>query len=212
MPSKYKPVADWQGQTAIIVGSGPSAATTPLELARGRARFIAVNDSWRLVPWADMLYASDGIWWIDHNGVPEFKGRRLTSSPHAMRTFGIELFTSVGSTSGQRAISLAEKMKANPILLVGFEMHTGNGVHWHEPHQGRLRNPGKGEMLVWRMDMERVARRFAERGTRILNCTPASALKCFRYLPFLEAINGGYDAPSTDQPRYRDHADGGTAV
>lgn len=183
-------MADWGGQTAIVVGSGPSAATTPLELARGRARVIAVNESWRLVPWADVLYATDGIWWTERKGVPEFKGQRVTASPYAVKQFGIELFAPAGATSGLRAIYLAEKNKANPILLVGFEMHTGNGVHWHEPHGGRLRNPGKPEMNVWRMDMDLAARKLAARGTKVINCTPSSALKCFLSAPFVEAING----------------------
>jgi hypothetical protein len=201
-------VVDWQNQTAIIVGSGPSAATTPLELARGRARVIAINDSWYLAPWADVLYATDALWWVHHKGVPEFEGQRVTSSPYAVKKFGIEMFTTVGASSGQRAIHLAESKGANPILLVGFEMHVSDGVHWHEPHGGRLRTPAKAEMLVWRMDMERVARRFAERGTCILNCTPGSALKCFPYVPFMEALNGCNDAPSTDQPRHPSDVDG----
>lgn len=183
---------NWKDQIAVIVGAGPSASAMPLELARGVARVIAINESWRLVPWADILYATDGIWWIDNKGVPEFEGRRFTSSPHAMTELGIDLFMAQGATSGTRALYLAERLQANPVLLVGFEMHCDNGVHWHPPHNGRLRNPGPKEMAIWRADLERVAPGFAERGMRIINCTPTSALTCFPYVNLIEALNGGH--------------------
>lgn len=162
----------------------------PLDLARGRARVIAVNNSWRLVPWADALFGTDGIWWVDHRGVPDFKGRRFTSSPYAQKMFGLELFAPAGHSSGLRAVYLAERLQANPILLVGFEMHLGNGVHWHEPHCGRLRNPGKSEMMVWRTDMELAAGKIAKRGTRVINCTPGTALRCFPCMPLSDALDG----------------------
>lgn len=167
----------------------------PLELARGQAKVIAINESWRLVPWADVLYATDGVWWTDNHGVPEFEGKRMTSSPHAWAQFrkdGMDLFMAAGATSGTRAIYLAERLGANPVLLVGFEMHCDNGIHWHPPHNGRLRNPGENEMAVWREDIERLAPIFAGRGMRIINCTPTSALKCFPYVPLAEALNGGH--------------------
>ena len=56
------------GQDAVIVGSGPSARATDFSLIDIRTRVIAVNESWRLVPWADVLYATDGIWWSLNKG------------------------------------------------------------------------------------------------------------------------------------------------
>lgn len=151
---------------------------------------IAINNSWKLVPWADALYATDGMWWEHHKGVPEFKGKRITSSPRAARLFGLEMFKpSFGATSGMRAIDLAIKLQANPILLVGFEHHTRNGVHWHEPHSGpQLRNPSGGIMRTWLHDIEHWAPQFKKRGATIINCTPDSALRCFPYVPFEEAF------------------------
>jgi len=185
-------VDDWTGQPAIIVGSGPSAATLPLAQARGSARFIAVNESWKLAPWADILFATDGKWWTDNKGVPDFAGVKMTSSPYAREKFGIKLFASHGSTSGWRAINLAEMLHANPIVLVGFEHHARNGAHWHEPHTER--NPGKPEMNMWLIEAQRLGPKFAERGTRVINCTPGSALKCFPIIPFAEWMNGGHGA------------------
>lgn len=193
---------DWSGQNAIVVGSGPSAPDAPLDLLRGKAKVIAINESWRLVPWADMLFGCDGPWWFHHKGVTEFKGRRITSSPAAAKEFGIDLFACVGNNSGLRGIYLAEKLGAARVLLVGFDMHPANGCHWHKPHPQKLNNPGKNEMAEWRAEMERVAKIFAAKPMQIINCTPGSALKCFPFMPLLEAMNAGQNTHSDDRQRH----------
>ena len=178
---------DWAGATAVIVASGPSAARTPIDSAMGRAKVVVVNSSWKLAPWADVLFATDAVWWFHHDGVPEFKGRRFASSPAACRRFGIDLFVTRGSNSGLRAIRLAEQFGASPILLVGFDMHDKGGAHWHEPHGGKMRNPVAGSMRDWVIEIERERHKFK---AAIINCTPGSALQCFPFLPFEDAING----------------------
>lgn len=191
----------WCGETAVVVGSGPSAATTDIELAMGRAKVIAVNSSWRLAPWADALYSCDAAWWFHHHGVPEFTGQKFTSSAVAATAFGIELFTTAGSNSGLRAIRLAEKLGARRVLLVGFDMHIGGGVHWHEPHTGKLRNPGVNNMAIWRAEMERQRRSLK---AEIVNCTPGSALSCFPILNLAEALRGSDYEAGTDRARHSD--------
>jgi len=175
-------VADWEGHIAVVVGSGPSARYAPLELLRNRAKFIVINDSWKLAPWADILFACDVAWWDQNNGCPEFKGRRVTASPNCMKKYNIDLFCSVGTNSGLRGIFLAQRLGANPICMVGFDMHPNNGVHWHEARKN-LREPGPNEMLVWRQETEWAAERFKEKGVQVINCTPGSALTKYPYLP-----------------------------
>jgi hypothetical protein len=65
---------NWAGETAVIVGTGPSAKDAPLELARGRAKVFVIKGSYKLAPWADALYGLDQGWWIAHQGVPQFQG------------------------------------------------------------------------------------------------------------------------------------------
>ncbi len=40
---------------------------------------IAVNDAWRMNPWADALYACDNKWWSQHEGCPLFGGEKWSS-------------------------------------------------------------------------------------------------------------------------------------
>lgn len=69
---------EWAGETVVVVCSGPSAVLAPLDLARGRARVVTVNESWRLAPWADVAYGCDWPWWV-HRGpaLDQFPGLRV---------------------------------------------------------------------------------------------------------------------------------------
>lgn len=191
----------WTDHAAVVVASGPSAISVPLELFRYRAKFIAVNDSWKLVPWADALYACDESWWDVNNGLPEFAGRRFTASPRTMRRYGIDLFCSTGTNSGLRAAYLAERFGANPICLVGFDMHAKRGIHWHHPYE-RLRNPGASQMKEWVKETDLAAELFKRRGVKVINCTPGSALTKYPYMPLEQALHAVVgDSSSADPAR-----------
>ena len=72
-----------------MVASGPSASDVPLDRAKGKARFIAVNNSWELVPWADIFFACDYRWWQRfRSDVPE-AGLKLTSDKNAADEMGL---------------------------------------------------------------------------------------------------------------------------
>jgi len=180
-------VADWKGNIAVVVASGPSAKLESLNQYRYHAKFIVVNDSWKLAPWADILFACDEAWWQVNNGCPEFKGRRFTASPNCMKRYGIDLFCSTGTNSGLRAIYLAERLGANPICMVGFDMHPKNGIHWHDARKN-LRTPGAAEMMTWRKETEWAAEIFWKKGVQVINCTPGSALTKYPYIPLGKVI------------------------
>ena len=57
---------EWTGETAFLVGGGPSVRDVDLSQIRGR--IIAINNSWELVPHADVLYFCDEKWWRWHGG------------------------------------------------------------------------------------------------------------------------------------------------
>jgi hypothetical protein len=82
---------DWRGETVVTVAGGSRAATVNLECAKGRAKFIAINDSWKLAPWSDVLYAEDFPWWGVNHGAPAFRGLKISRDDHERRF--IELMT-----------------------------------------------------------------------------------------------------------------------
>jgi hypothetical protein len=61
----------------------------PFYLLQGRRdiKVVAINTSFQLVPWADMLYACDGKWWDHYKGVLEFTGLTVTYDRDAARKY-----------------------------------------------------------------------------------------------------------------------------
>lgn len=60
---------EWAGETAFLIGGGPSLRGFPVDRLRGRGRVIVINrmvlpsEEWPGVPWADVLYFCDcGFW------------------------------------------------------------------------------------------------------------------------------------------------------
>ena len=68
--------------TILVIAGGPSVNTLDLELA-STFRTIAVNDSWKIAPWAEECFAGDKRWW-------EWNGKEL------LRHFGGEISTGRG--------------------------------------------------------------------------------------------------------------------
>lgn len=200
MRPKWYP--DWRGETIVIVASGPSASYCPLEIARGQARFIAVNSSWKLCPWADILFAGDFKWWEQNAGCPEFAGVRVSIDRRACETWDInrlrcyrsdarmqfDLGIVGGSNSGLNAYNLAVQLKPSKILLVGFDMTLEYGLHWHGQHPEGLKNPVLDVVGKWRRSVDNAAEIVAARGIKVINCSPVSALKRYPKMGFEEAL------------------------
>lgn len=190
---------DWSDETVVIVAAGPSARDAPLELARGRARFLAINESWRLSPWADVLYACDFAWWRLHDGVPEYSGLKLSQDARACAAYadlrrvhlhrqcdvlmsGRRGHIGDGGNSGFQALNLAIQFGAARILLVGYDMTLINGAHWHGHHPHGLNNPRPNTIARWL-----AACWSTPDGVEIVNCHPGSALAAYPKLTFEDA-------------------------
>ena len=54
----------WPDQPVVIIGAGPSlTAVDALAAYRACPTVITVNDAYRLLPQAPVLYAADAQWW-----------------------------------------------------------------------------------------------------------------------------------------------------
>lgn len=202
---------DWKGQVAVVVASGPSAAEVPLEMAKDKARFIAVKDGWRLCPWADYLYACDHHWWEAHGAVIKYQGQRIA---YDKRTFdkwlGISFlkveikryvqnlrFDKVGhvgwgGNSGFHAINLAAQFGAKTIILVGFDMRIDLGKHFFGDHPYGAGRPTLGNVALWAAHLDKQADEFKNRGIEVINCSLVSALQAYPKKTFGEAIEKAF--------------------
>lgn len=201
---------EWAGQTIAILATGPSLTREDCAAIRdARIRTIAINDAWRLAPWADVLYSSDRLWWPHYKGVPEFRGRRygIGSAPGKSNRFhqypqvavlrnagydGLEMRPDGlrnGRNSGFAAINLAVHFGAARILLLGFNMGFPNGrAHFFGNHPPGLT---QNESLYpeFRRVFETIAQPLKDLGVVVLNCTPDTSLTTFPVVDLQAAIN-----------------------
>jgi hypothetical protein len=175
----------WAGETAVLVASGPSLCPSDVDRVRGRARVIAVNDGYRLAPWADVLYACDRRWWEWNKGVPGFAGRKLslhrTKYPdvECLRNTGGDGLETVhrdgvrtGKNSGYQAMGVAVHLGVRRIVLLGYDMQ---GDHFFGSHANRSRPPFDQCLPKFQTLVEPLRRA----GIEVVNCTRTTALHAF---------------------------------
>lgn len=165
---------------------------------KGKCKTIAINNSYILAPWADVLYACDKRWWLDNPEALEFKGlkvtltdpisdkvHRLNYSPGQEGTKGLSLDPTklrTGRNGGYQSINLAVLFGAKRIILLGIDMRCQKGkpgemrTHWHAGHK-RVLNPSTLESMIPHFDT--LKQPLKELGVEVINCSPGSAVRAF---------------------------------
>jgi hypothetical protein len=180
---------DWHGP-CVVAASGPSLKTIP---RNDEWRYIAVNDAWRLFPFADILYAADLNWWDVYEGVPGFHGEKWTThddgtndksscvwplnivrGDHKPGFSTDQNVLHYGSNSGFQAVNLAILKGATKIVLIGFDLRVNGKRHFFGDHPEGLRNTDNYHAFAQAF---RVAARDCP--VPIFNATHGSALDCF---------------------------------
>jgi hypothetical protein len=189
----------WVNQTVAIVASGPSLLKSDVDKLKGKVRVIAVNDSWRLCPWADVLYAADRAWWQHHAYVKQFEGERWTQQQghiawrQEATDAGLDIVVSAhkpgvsfdpsiihtGNNSGFQALNLAVLFGATKILLLGIDCAIIDGkTHWFGDHPGKLKK--NSPYAVFLRAFKFASTGLASAGINVVNCSQQSALTCFQ--------------------------------
>lgn len=179
---------------------------------------IAIKESHELCPWADVVYGCDPAWWLFRNGLPSFKGLKITwegSNLHRFpdikriridksqdRIYPVDRrryrmvfddpgMIGGGGNSGFQAVNLAVHFGATKLLLVGFDMHDRGGVHWYGRNGwARGGNPDETCFARWRRDFDVAAIDLENRGVQVVNASPMSAMTCFGRSTVEKAIAG----------------------
>lgn len=86
-----------------------------------------------------------------------------------------------GGNSGYQAIGLACLFGARKITLVGYDMQrTGGRTHHHGDHTGKLHNTVPAAYKDWVGRFALFAPDLLAAGIDVVNCSPETALTCFR--------------------------------
>ncbi len=195
----------WDGATIVCLGGGPSLTRAQVDCCRGRARVIAINDSYRLAPWAEVLYFCDRRWFEWHEAQAEFrafKGIKVTLDEQVLKAHpeirgvkntgrdGLESETNgvrTGRNSGYQAINLAVHLGARRIVLLGYDMRiVGGRTHWHRGHPVEIRQTVFAHSML--PCFPSLVEPLRQRGVAVLNATPGSALTVFPMVALEQAL------------------------
>jgi hypothetical protein len=188
--------------TVVIVASGESLTDADVNYCRDRADVLVINNNYLKAPWARWHYACDRLWWdyYYHDVRAKFFGQLWTSRaadeeprPYAdVHEFSSEDAPGLcrepgkvhqGRTSLFQAINMAFHFCKRRIVLLGADMR-GNS-HWHGNHPAHLAQFDPRVCLPY---FPRLALDLSELGVDVVNCTPDSALTCFRKADLRETI------------------------
>lgn len=173
---------------------------------------IVINNSWKLAPWADLLYACDLNWWRHNFGViSAFPGLKVTQDPavphdpkfsgsvhrvkcnHAVDKLEVATYGEVGwgGNSGFQAINLAVQFGAKKIVLVGYDMRVDRGLHWHPDHPRGMHNPTARNVERWRRVTDGAAELLRALKIEMINASAVSSLRAYPKMSLAEALNIG---------------------
>jgi hypothetical protein len=197
------PAQRWLGVTVVVAAPGPSLTPEAADRVKGFPT-IVVNDAWRLLPRADVLFACDAAWWRYYRGVPGFEGERWSShgtgndKQDVALAYGINCVRGrhgtvfsrkqgllhYGSNSGFQAINLAIQFGAAKIVLIGFDMRVVDGqAHFFGNHPKGLRNADPRRFVTF---FVQAAKQLKD--VEIVNATPRSALTCWPIVTIEDAL------------------------
>lgn len=198
-----------QPDTWVCIASGPSLTAEDCALVgrwrdRVGGKVIAVNGSWRLAPWADVIYGMDRTWW--KRWIEEIRSastaRRVANAQPDGEALDLEVIPGVkrnglgrkrphlAGNSGHAAINLAFLWGARRIVLLGYDMQmTGGRSHFHDEHPWDL-TERKPPTMAWVPRYAQLATDLAAEGVEVINATRETALGCFERRPLAEVLGG----------------------
>ncbi len=186
---------------AVLIATGPSLTKEQIELVRplherNLVAAFGCNDSYRICPFLDYLYAAD-FRWIEHHDekVPKrLRDRGFCYTAEDKRTDPYTKWTQVpskaahglstdpnllhrGNHSGYQMINLAYLMGIRTMFLIGYDAHSG-GKHFFGPHPTRAMQVDSN-YSYWLPNYRTIQDRASALGLTIINCTPGSAIDAF---------------------------------
>lgn len=171
-------------------------------------RVIAIKEAHELAPWADVLYAADSSWWSFYRGVPSFTGLKFGIQGRALAAHdahmpqwsdvqvlqdtgdeGLELQPTglrTGANSGYQAVNLAVHLGAAKIILLGFDMWSGEDgqANWHQGKRQHLASP----YPLFLQRFASIVQPLKDIGVEVVNCSRRTVLTAFPRVPLEEAL------------------------
>jgi hypothetical protein len=184
-------------------GIAPPSVYSPYLSAIHNKHVIGINVSYLIGDWIDMVFFGDSQFYqINRDKLAIFPGLKVSCHPmmtnhpwvkylatDTKRSKGISFNpakVSWNCNSGAAAISVAVNSGAKKIILVGFDMNTGEDKsrHWHNLYaktetRKNLGKNGRAIPIPFARHLEgfpAIARDAASKGIEIINASPTSSI------------------------------------
>lgn len=164
---------------------------------------MAVNSTWVLAPWADVLYGCDRVWWecaLPGYGVEareKFAGLKVAGTyVEGCHKIGVRVVSSMiwtgveiggGGNSAFQSINLAVLWGADRVILTGVDCKN-RGQHWHGKHPSPMTTPEERAVAQWIKCFNQVAPALKKGGVEVINASRDTALECFPRMTIEEAL------------------------
>jgi len=189
----------YRNKPAVIIATGPSLTDETVEIIskyKNSHVFFGCNDAYRKVNFLNEHYALDHAWWDYHgNSVKDiYKGVSWCGWQDICAELNLQYirgkdkeglsldsrYIHWGDNSGFQVLNLAVLMGCSAFIMVGFNMGVKEGEKKHffgdHPEQCLQQSPWDS----FKKSFQYVADVQPELAARIVNCTPNTALECFR--------------------------------
>lgn len=177
----------WSGKTVFVLASGPSLTETDVARVQRYSEqyqcpVVVTNTTFKLAPWADLLFFHDRKWWDIHGAEvgDAFSGLCVTMS--SLSTSRVLSLAGTGfkayRNSGGGAINFAMLAGAKRIITLGLDgKYASDGRrHWHIQHP-KLGDAASLPRFV--KIFPQLAQDAKSKGVEIINASRDTALICF---------------------------------
>ena len=198
-----------QSKTVACIATGPSITQRQVDCARAKGfRLFVCNNAYQLAVDAELLYAVNLAWW-DHywSEVKDLPCAKWTTNREAADKYGLNWIAEKhgeglctradtihhGHGSGFSLVSMAHKMGAERIVLLGYDLKYAPDYDGRAKRAGTTPRHFFGEypssMQHWpsvqvkggvHVELVELYRSVARQGLiEVVNCSPDSAIDCF---------------------------------
>lgn len=193
---------DWSGESCFIVACGPSLTDQDVQkVADAGIKTIVISNAWAKHPNADLMYSCDKKWWDYHYKDVKFAGLKCSMQPtiyddvlyiENAGTKGLSLrpgFINTGGNSSYQALNIAVQLGVKRVCFLGLDMCAqGNQTHFFGKYPADSKLERTETYQGWINHFNLAAPELEDLGIEVINCSPISALQCFKKMNVDEAI------------------------
>lgn len=130
----------YEGETCVVIATGPSLNKEQVDYVKGKARVITINNAYQIAPFTDIQVACNDDWWEHYwkedKVLRELKADKWTRYKHLAWEYSINYIDSIekqglsydpslvhiNNGSGPMAINFATLYGFKKLLLLGHDM------------------------------------------------------------------------------------------